>query len=56
MDASIQHFGPQLRIPMKSPLRTEMISPRDSDMMSPPGPMPLAMGLLALSRRSSMSC
>jgi hypothetical protein len=43
-----------LRIPMKSPLRTEMISPRDSDMMSPPGPVPLAMGLLALSRLSSI--
>jgi len=43
-----------MRIPMKSPLRTEMISPRDSDMMSPPGPVPLAMGLLALSRLSSI--
>ena len=26
-----------LRIPMKSPLRTEMMSSPDSDMMSPPG-------------------
>ncbi|WGR97450.1 hypothetical protein MTX26_23920 [Bradyrhizobium sp. ISRA443] len=43
-----------LRIPTKSPLRTEMIAPPDSDMMSPPGPVPLAMGLLALSRLSSI--
>jgi hypothetical protein len=27
-------------IPMKSPRRTEMIAPPDSDMMSPPGPVP----------------
>jgi hypothetical protein len=37
-------------IPMKSPRRTEMIAPLDSDMMSPPGTgAALAVGLLALS-------
>jgi len=46
--------GASVRIPRKSPLRTEMITHPDSDMMSPPGPVPLAMGLLALSRLSSI--
>ncbi len=38
----------------KSPLRTEMISSLDSDIVSPPGPVPLAIGSLALSRLSSI--
>lgn len=43
-----------MRIPRKSPLRTEMISSLDSDIVSPPGPVSLAIGSLALSRLSSI--
>ncbi len=34
-------LGSSLWIPTTSPLRTEMIAPLDSDLMSPPGPVPL---------------
>jgi hypothetical protein len=50
-ELNMKLFHDLLRIPMKSPLRTEMIAPLDSDMMSPPGTgAALAVGLLAPSQ------